>query len=71
MSYRIAHNPDDLSYDEILGMIKYCPICGTPWEKGRHQCQNKECKVKVRIAMKAYNWWLFYPRCNAWAHWKD
>ncbi|TXT53856.1 MAG: hypothetical protein BAJATHORv1_110048 [Candidatus Thorarchaeota archaeon] len=61
-------NPDNLTHEEILSFVTFCPICGTKWPRNQYICANRECGVKVRIEPKAYNWFLFYPKHNGWAY---
>jgi len=61
-------NPENLTKRQILDLIKYCPICSTPWPEGKLECADKECGVKLRVEPKAMNWWMFYPQCNGWNH---
>jgi hypothetical protein len=49
---------------QIPDPIKVCLVCATPLPKGEGKRANKECGVKVRIELKALNWWMFYPKKN-------
>ncbi|UCE09388.1 MAG: hypothetical protein JSW61_10480 [Candidatus Thorarchaeota archaeon] len=71
MGYRTTSNPDKLSAEEILDWIRFCPVCGTSWPKRKQLCDNPDCGVKVRVEPRAYNWWMFYPRHNSWAHLRE
>ena len=66
--FRPTPNPDRLTEEDILALIRFCPVCGRPWPRGKLRCASEECGVNLRVVPNAYNWWLFYPRCNAWAH---
>ena len=68
MSFKTDTNPEGLTKRQIHDLIKVCPVCSTPWPKGKGKCANKECGVKVRVEPKALNWWMFYPRENGWGH---
>jgi len=68
LNFRTSPNPDDLTMEEILALIKFCPVCGESWPDEKLTCGNKECGVKIRVEPKAFNWWMFYPRCNGWNH---
>ncbi|MBN2230735.1 MAG: hypothetical protein JW779_14195 [Candidatus Thorarchaeota archaeon] len=68
MSVTHDANPENLTNRDILNLIKVCPVCGTPWPKDRGKCANKECGVKVRVELKALNWWMFYPKQNGWGY---
>ncbi|MHA2204590.1 MAG: hypothetical protein ACXABC_01930 [Candidatus Thorarchaeota archaeon] len=57
-------NPQDLSYEEIHAMIKFCPLCGTPWKEELFTCANPDCETKLRVTPDAFNWWHFYPAIN-------
>ncbi|MBD3408123.1 MAG: hypothetical protein GF411_18525 [Candidatus Lokiarchaeota archaeon] len=59
-------NPENLSREEILELVKFCPLCGVEWPEGGYVCSNKDCGAKVRIEPKAHNWFLFYPKHNGW-----
>jgi hypothetical protein len=71
MSNKTSINPDGLEKKEIHNIVKFCPVCGTPWKRGAHTCANTACGIKLRVEPKALNWWMFYPKCNSWAHLKD
>ena len=58
-------NPDNLSNEQILEMIKFCPVCGKSWPQGEYACSDRVCGVKVRVVPEAFNWWMFYPKQHA------
>ncbi|MFW9976942.1 MAG: hypothetical protein ACFFEJ_02475 [Candidatus Thorarchaeota archaeon] len=68
MTFTTSTNPDHLSKQEIVQLITSCPVCSTPWPKGKYECANEKCGVKLRVEPKALNWWMFYPPCNGWGH---
>ncbi|MHA1956786.1 MAG: hypothetical protein ACXAAO_13275 [Candidatus Thorarchaeota archaeon] len=57
-------NPQELSYEEIHAMIKFCPLCGTLWKEELFTCADPDCKTKLRVTPDAFNWWHFYPAIN-------